>query len=551
MSDQATTVRRVADAVQAYLLEREPYLRLRNGLPVDHLRIGTWEEAAEDGAFAAAQLELLRGVEGEALGTEDWLTVRFLNHLLIETAEGPDSWWWSYSITPYGTYGLSSTARLAVGALDLDDPRDVDRYVSIAFDYSESIRAAHDKLRRQAERGWYLPRPALPGAQATIMGLRAIAERLFGSRGVERAEKILGNEILPAIDGLLSELDSYSARAPEQVGLAQYPDGEDAYRRLVCRHATYDISPEAVHETGLQEVELLTEELRKVRAELGFRGTEEEFRQRLVAEGRIYAASPQDVESRYRAAIARIEPVLGELFAVTPSAPYDVVRLDPELEAGMTYGYYEPPTDAVPVGRYRYNGSGLETRSQLNAAAIIYHELVPGHHFQVARQKENAALPAVRRDALSFVAFIEGWAEYAAGLADEVGMYADPHDRYGWLIHQRFVSQRLVVDTGMNALGWSLDRARDYMSEMTFESPTQVATETLRYSTDMPGQALGYRLGFLKIRELRERARRTLGDAFDIRDYHELVLGPGALPLSVVEEHLERRLRQGTLARPE
>lgn len=544
MSDPAATVRRTADSVWAYLLEREPYLRLRNGLPVEHLQTGTLAEAEETAAFAATQLRGLSALEGAALGTEDWLTSRFLVHFLTELTEGPESWWWSFPVTPYGAYGLISSVRQVVAALDLDAPRDAERYVAIAFDFAESVRVMHDKLGRQAERGWRVPRPALMGATTTVTGLRALAEQLFGSRGIDGAEKILSSEIVPAVDALLADLEGYGQQAPEGVGLAQYPGGEDVYRRLVRRHATYDITPEAVHETGLQQVESLTHQLAEVRAQLGFSGTEHDFARRLEAEGRLHAASAEDVEARYRAAIARIEPELGRLFSVVPRAPYDVARLDPELEAGLTYGYYEPPTDATPVGRYRYNGSGLDTRSQLSAAAIIYHELVPGHHFQIARQKENTALPELRRDALSFVAFVEGWAEYAAGLAAETGMYADPYDRYGWLVHQRFVSQRLVVDTGMNALGWPLGRARAYMAEMTFESPAQVATETLRYATDLPGQALGYRLGFLKLRELRDHARRVLGERFDIRDYHELVLAPGALPLSVVEEHLERRLRQ-------
>jgi uncharacterized protein (DUF885 family) len=544
MNQSTVTVHGIADSVWGYLLDRDPYLRLRSGLRVDQLRHGSLNEAEEDAAFARGQIEALGSVDEAQLDTDDWLSFRFLHEYLAQVAEAAESWWWSFPVTPYGIFTLNVVAGQVVGAFDLRDPSDVDSYVSIAHDYALAVRTAHDKVRRQAERGWRVPLPALPGCVATVEGMLVMAQDWFGSRGVDRAERLLASEVQPALNDLRGELNDQVNQAPNGVGLSQYPGGEEAYRRLVCRHATYNVTVEAVHETGREEIKRLTEELRDVRAGLGFVGSEAEFRRTLEAENRLYASSTEDVESRYRRAIERLEPELGRVFAVTPKAKYDIKRLDPAMEAGLTYGFYEAPTDAVPIGFYNYNGSGLATRSQLNAAAIIYHELVPGHHYQIARQKENTKLPAVRQEAAGFGAFVEGWAEYAAGVANELGMYADPYDKYGWIIHQRFVAQRLVIDTGMNALGWPLEEARQFMSEMTFESTQQVATDTLRYSTDLPGQALGYRLGHLRFLELRERARSVLGSAFDIKDFHELVLAPGALPLSLVEEHLERHLAE-------
>lgn len=277
------------------------------------------------------------------------------------------------------------------------------------------------------------------------------------------------------------------------------------------------------------------------RSALGHRGTEAEFHAELFARPEVWASTPEEVEAKYQRAVTRIEPLLDDYFPVRPRAPYGVRRLDPALEAGMTYGIYEPPTPQQPTGLYRYNGSNLQDRSLLNAAAIIYHELVPGHHFHVARQAENETLPNVRREAIEFGAFNEGWAEYAASLADEMGLYDEDYDRYGWLSHQRFIAQRLVVDTGMNVMGWPLEKGRAYMSRHTLESDLQVATETLRYSTALPAQALGYRLGFLTFHDLRDRAKTVLGPAFDIREFHEAVLGAGALPLAVLEQHLTAR----------
>lgn len=238
-----------------------------------------------------------------------------------------------------------------------------------------------------------------------------------------------------------------------------------------------------------------------------------------------------------------MEPFLDQYFAVLP---YDVKRLDPSMEAGMSYGYYEPPTEDRPVGLYRYNGSGLDSRSQLQAANLIYHELVPGHHFHLACQSENEDLPFIWREAMELTGYNEGWVEYAADLPKEMGLYDDPYDLYGRLVNERFTAQRLVVDTGMNLLGWSLERGRSFMRANTMESETQVATETLRYSTDMLAQALAYRLGYLEMTELRERAERELGSAFDIRAFHEAILGPGALPLSVLEEQIRVFIQEST-----
>lgn len=306
------------------------------------------------------------------------------------------------------------------------------------------------------------------------------------------------------------------------------------------QYASFDISPEEVHELGLAQVAELTEQMAKLRAEVGFDGDEAAYRRVLEADERFHARGADDVAATYRRHIAAIEPLVGGWFSVLPEAGYEVERLDPELEAGLSYGYYEQPGPTNPAGRYRYNGSGLDTRSQIDAATLIYHELVPGHHFHLARQEEDAGLHPVRGVFAPELlgAYTEGWAEYAASLGTEMGLYTDPWDRYGHYVHQRFTAQRLVVDTGLNALGWSLEEAARYMASTTMESPGQIRTETLRYSTDMPGQALGYRLGFLKFWELRSRAAEALGPAFDVRDFHEIVLGAGALPLTAVAENV-------------
>lgn len=176
----------------------------------------------------------------------------------------------------------------------------------------------------------------------------------------------------------------------------------------------------------------------------------------------------------------------------------------------------------------------MSERNLLWSAALIAHELIPGHHFQIARQEENESLPMIRREAFP-TAYVEGWGEYAAWLGNEMGIYADPYDRAGRLMMDAMLSTRLVVDTGMNALGWSRPRAIDYMREHTMLSETEIATETLRYAVDIPAQALAYKIGSLKMIELRKLAKD-----YDVRDFHEWVIGSGALPLDVLEMHVRK-----------
>jgi uncharacterized protein (DUF885 family) len=271
---------------------------------------------------------------------------------------------------------------------------------------------------------------------------------------------------------------------------------------------------------------------------VGFEGSLADFRRHLRTDPRFVPESPEAIGRRLLEAQKRIESKIPLFFGRTPSAPAGIRRLSPALEGALNEGYYQPPSSGDRRGYYFYNGSKIEDRSLLNAAALVYHELVPGHHFQVALAQENDDLPSFRR-ASHWTAYTEGWGEYASSLAGEMGMYEDPWDRAGRLVTDALVSARLVVDTGMNALGWSRPRAVAYLRENTLESDDQITAETLRYACDVPGQALAYKIGAAKIRELRDRASRELGTSFDVRRFHDAVLGSGPMPLAVLERHID------------
>ena len=281
-------------------------------------------------------------------------------------------------------------------------------------------------------------------------------------------------------------------------------------------------------------------EMADIRGGLGY-SSRDDFHRYLLTDPAWTARSETDVQARLEDAIRRIEPRIDSLFRFKPAAGYRAARLDSALEAGMTYGYYQEPIAGHPEGVYYFNGANVSERTLATAPSLIFHELIPGHHFHFASQKENELLHPLRQN-LFFNAFNEGWAEYAAALAGEIGMYSDPCEQYGRLLMDAFLTCRLVVDTGMNALGWSLDQARRYMRERTVLSEAEIHSETLRYSTDIPAQSLAYKIGEIKIHELRARVRAQLGGRFDIRDFHDAVLGSGGMPLEVLDWHVNHWL---------
>jgi uncharacterized protein (DUF885 family) len=540
----------VADEAWATLTVAEPYYAAKAGLPIERLPRGDLEEAEANAAAGRRRLERLAAIPDAGLDRTGRLTKATLAWLAEADTAEPEVKLSTFGVAPYLSSAFAMTAPLVFQPFVFDGGAGDERYLRLVRDFAGSVEAQSERIEHQAARGWRLPKPALPTARATIAGLaqklsgdlQPSVERLAAAKpGLgERISSAIEAEVRPAFDRLLESIgEAYEAEAPETVGMGQYPGGEEAYRLAIKLQLSWPAEPEEIHAKGLEEVAQIADAMAALRSRaFGFDGEEAEFHPRLQADPRVRAASPEALAATYRGHLARMEPRISALFERRPDAAYDIERLAPELEAGMTFGFYRPPQPGEPRGIYFYSCNGLETRPQLNAAPLIFHELLPGHHFHIARQTELTDLPAIRREVIAFNAFNEGWAEYAAGLAEEEGLYENPYDLYGYLTHQRFVAQRLVVDTGMNALGWSLERARAYMSANTLEGPTQVASETLRYSTDMPAQALAYRWGFLKMRELRQRARERLGAAFDIRAWHEAILSQGGLPLTVLDQSL-------------
>ncbi|RXT07074.1 DUF885 family protein [Ammoniphilus sp. CFH 90114] len=546
----------IADAIWQLRLDRDPNLTRKQGLPVQHIPKGNLEEAEADQSFAKEKLNLVRQIQKEALPYEDQLTLDFMEDQLQWMARKTEIWWADFPVTPYTVYWLKTYAVDLFAPFVMKNKYDAELYYKLLIDFGDAIKAMTCKLEMQANKGWYLPLPALHPILAMLKNLKEtlplyleVSERrtqalepAWAKRWIHNVQHVVKTQVQQELQRLITYLasDDYRLKCPDRVGMGQYKGGLDTYQLYIRMNVSYDIAPEKIHDIGLEQVHLLTEQMREVRAQMKFHGSESDFLEHIREAGILYAQSPVEVEERYQYHMRRIEPLMKDYFLKLPVSEYSVKRLDPALEAGMTYGYFEAPSLLRSVGTYHYNGSGLETRPQLTAATLIYHELIPGHHLQVALQHENQQLHPIRRETLELIGYLEGWAEYGAGLPREMGLYDNPYDWYGRLVHERFISQRLVIDTGMNALGWSLQQARDYMKKTTIESDVQIASETLRYSTDLPAQALSYRLGYLKFMELRNRAQQGLGARFDIKQFHDAVLSTGPLPLSILEDHVKR-----------
>ena len=540
--------------------ENEPYLKLLSGEPIERLPDRSLAFAQQQASESREQLAALARIERSLLSHQDRLTAAIFEGQLRQAVEGVDHYWLQFDVTPYqGGFVFSTLLPPALRGARLGTAAEVDVYLGLVADVGRYVGEQAQKLRGQDERGILLPKAAIPGVVAVYEGLRddvptlaRVDEGRLAGLSVEERQRLhvgvakaLEEEVLPAIDELLAILGpSYRERAPEAVGLGQYPGGSDYYRFLIGVETTLDLDPETIHRQGLELMADLRRQKAEVRKQLGFTGSAQEFHTQMRQNPRFYAASPAEVEERFDAYIARIEPRIGEVFSLLPKAPYGVQRLDPSAEAGMTYGYYQSPNPLSEKGLYRYNGSDLDSRPMVWAGALIYHELIPGHHFHLALQRENPELSDYRQRGALFSAFNEGWANYAASVAVEMGLLDDPWDRYGWLLFDSFITARLVLDTGMNHLGWSLEEARAYMLENTFASEAEVATETLRYSTDLPAQALAYKLGFETIRRIRAQAAERWPAVYDIRQFHAAAVGSGALPMPLLEEHVHRHFEQ-------
>jgi len=326
-----------------------------------------------------------------------------------------------------------------------------------------------------------------------------------------------------------------------EVGIGALKSGREMYESAARRFTTTSLSPEQIHQIGLDEVARILGEMEELIQELGFDGDLQDFNDYLRTAPEFYYESPEALFEGYLAVSKRLDPELVKLFGRLPRMPYGVRAIPEQIAPDTTTAYYmRPAADGSRAGYYYVNLYRPEVRPKYEMEVLSVHEAVPGHHLQIALAQELEGLPTFRK--LSGpTAFIEGWGLYSERLGYDMGLYRDPYSRYGQLIYDMWRAVRLVVDTGMHYMGWTREQAIEYFKNNAAKTEADIINEIDRY-IGWPGQALAYKIGQLKILELRSRAEQRLGDRFDIRAFHDHLLGAGALPLDVLEERMDRWL---------
>ena len=460
--------------------------------------------------------------------------------------------------------GVQSDLSQLLKVSPVRDRRQVEQLLRRMAAYPKQMEQEIDGMRRGSALGWVSSRNVL------VRVLAQIDEQLpanleagpfyapfvrLGSE-IPAAERItlqaagrvaVETQVIPALRALRNFIAAeYLPRAASDGALRNYPDGERVYDMLVRQQTTTNLSATEVHAIGQRELTRLRTEMEAVMRDTNFAGDFPQFIHYLDTDPKFFHTGPEPLLAHYRAIAKRIDADMPRLFAELPRAPYGV-RAMPDFRGPDAAEYYESPArDGSRAGYFNANTLGWRKRPIWRMATLTAHEAMPGHHLQIARAIELRELPQFRRGG-GYTAFVEGWAVYAETLGRDIGLYDDPYSLFGHLQWQAFRAARLVVDTGIHRLGWTRQQSIDFMVERTGFERGFVTSEVDRY-TSIPGQALGYMIGKLKIAELRDRARERLGPRFDIRRFHNAVIDQGALPLDTLDQLIDAWIQNEIVA---
>lgn len=354
------------------------------------------------------------------------------------------------------------------------------------------------------------------------------------------ARAAISSKVIPAFRLFKDyfEKEYLPASFPE-AGIWQQAGGAETYRFLARSYTTTNLTPEQIHEKGLQEVARIRAEMEKIKAQVNFKGALTEFFQFLRTDKQFYYQTADELLTAYRAASKRIDPELVKIFKTLPRTPYGVTPIPEKIAPDTTTAYYNSPAaDGSRAGLYFVNLYKPEVRPKYEIMALSLHESVPGHHLQIALAQESGDVPNFRKFG-GYTAFTEGWGLYAESLGEDMNLYDDAYSKFGQLTYEMWRAVRLVVDTGLHSekYKWSRERAINFFRDNAAKTETDIVNEIDRYISD-PGQALAYKIGELKIKELRGRAKTELGEKFDLRDFHDVVLSSGAVPLDLLEKNV-------------
>jgi len=548
-------------ALDAFLAEQWAAYHRRSpeaaSLDGDHAYDDAWsdpsaEAAAQEAADAKAALAALERFDPARLSETARLNRELYAERLRDTIRGYDLRVYRFALNQRG--GVQTDVAL-VDDLRFATPDDYARWAARVEAWPRKVDAAIGVLREAVEAKMLWPRVVMERVPAQIDRQLVAPERhpffapfervpaSLGAAGIaplrERVRASIASGVLPALRRLRAFLiDTYLPAAPVDVGIGRVPNGEAIYAYLLRTNTTTPMSAREIHALGEREVARVRDEMAAVAPRTGYHGALADVFRAMREDPENYHADAPSLLEAYRALAKRIDPELVRFFRVLPRTPYGVAPIPAAIAPDTTTAYYQPlALDGSRAGTYCVNLYRPDQRPIYEMPVLTLHEAVPGHHLQFALSAELGAMPSFRRAAY-YVGFSEGWGLYAESLGDEIGVYDDAKAKLGALSYEMWRAVRLVVDTGMHAFGWSRDRAIAYFLDNAAKTRLDVVNEIDRYITD-PGQACAYKVGQLKILELRERARAALGARFDLRAFHEAVLGAGSLPLDVLERRVD------------
>lgn len=526
--------------------------------------------AAIDEAYAERRSRLglqwlaeLSAIDRQALDVDDRMNLT-IAQVTAERLAREHRWYWQvHDPLGQGFFGMFGPTAYAGGwhlsviggqmqRQQFAEWQDYERYLQLARDVVAVVVAMGARLQGQRRRGIALPRVQ---AKAAASLARAAYDRLSDQLIVaphrlasvappgsfaDAVTTLIDGDLRRAFAELGDEIEAATA-TQDSIGLGSQPGGRELYEALVSHYTTLPLSAEDVHARGLAKMAEVREAMAAERGAAGFAGDDHAFAARLAAAPGWKAGGADEIAARFQECLSRAAVLRGVWFRTLPEIECAAAPLPKALERSMTFGYYQIGTPGGEPSHYLFNTRTINAMGHARTAAFAFHELEPGHHIHLAGQAENTRIPPLLRYN-AFNAFNEGWAEYAAALAGEYGLYRTPEERFGRLMLEAMLTARLVVDTGVNARGWTLEEAQAYLVDEGFLPPAEARTEAIRYACDLPGQALAYKLGDEFLLAARERLKTARKGEFDLREFHDLVLAPGARPLPLIGDAVDQAI---------
>lgn len=543
-----------------YRLEENPLLATRAGIAEFNDKLPSVTRVDRQRRLQSEERfrRRIRDIDSSRLTSDGRVNAQLLEWVLDQSIR---SYELNLARIPFNTFsGFYTSVLSASRGVPMNATQDYEDYIARLADIARYFAENTENMREGIDSGFVLPKTVivnvLPTIEAqlyddprqsslykpflTMSGRVSLSEQ---SRLQAAAEAVIEGSAIPAFAQLAEFFrEEYSEAASVSLGAEELPGGEAYYLHQIENYTTVrELSADDIHQKGLEEATRIRSEMGEIIAKLDFEGTFEDFTHFLRTDPQFYAESAEELLKEAAFIAKRIDFEMPRFFGKLPRLSYGIVPVPAELAPGYTTAAYNSaPIGGVQGGAYWVNTFALDQRPLYELPALTLHEAVPGHHHQIALAQELEGVPDFRLNQY-FTAFGEGWGLYAEKLGIEMGIYQTPYEHFGRLSYEMWRAARLVIDTGIHSQQWSRDQAIEYLRSNTSLSEANVIAEVDRYIS-WPGQALGYKLGELKIWELRKRAKEVLGDEFDLREFHDVLLGNGALPLAMLEVQINRYL---------